>query len=189
MKTGFKVCDAMTEKPVSLPSTATLEECAKSMAKCHVGGLPIMEGTRLVGILTEQDIVRNVVAKGLDPKKVKIRDVMEKKIITISPDQDIYDALVQMRDMNIRHLPVTDEGKMIGLLTLKDILKIQPQLFELLVDRFEIREADRKPVFAYREKEGICELCGEYESEVKLLDGSVVCGECWKEAARNRKDV
>jgi signal-transduction protein with cAMP-binding, CBS, and nucleotidyltransferase domain len=52
-----------------------------------------------------------------------------------------------MSDLNIRHLPVVEDDRMVGLLTLKDILKIQPQLFEILVDKFEIREQDRKLVF------------------------------------------
>jgi len=187
MKTGFKVCDAMTERPFSIPQTATVEHCAKQMDANHIGGILVKDNGKLLGILTEQDIVRRVIAKGLQPNKTPVAEVMEKQMVTIAPDQDVYDALILMRDLNIRHLPVMDKGHMLGLLTLKDVLKIQPQLFELLVDRFEIREADRKPVFQYRKSEGICELCGEYDEEVKEVDGSVVCRKCRKEAKGSKK--
>ena len=70
-----------------------------------------------------------------------------KTLFTIEGESDIYDALVIMRDENIRHLPVVNKGEMVGLLTLKDILKIQPALFELIVEKFELREEENKPVF------------------------------------------
>lgn len=146
MKTGYKVCDAMTLKPIMVKPNTSIVECAKMMAEHHVGSLLIGEGKNLLGIITEQDIVRKVVGKGLDVKKSSVVDFMEKRLITVSPDLDIFDALKIMTDYNIRHLPVKDDGHMIGFLTLKDILKIQPELFELLVDKIELRESERKPI-------------------------------------------
>ena len=143
MKTGYKVYDCMTTKPISVSPDVSLEECAKIMAKDHVGALVIKENNESKGVITEQDIVRKVIAKGINPATKKVSDFMAKKLITINPNSDIYEALIKMKDSNIRHLPVVAEGKMIGLLTLKDILKIEPSLFDLLVEKFEIREARR----------------------------------------------
>jgi len=181
MKTGYKVCDAMTKKPIVLSPEEDLEKCAKEMLKNHVGAIIVKEDDKAVGIITEQDIVRKVVAKGINPLGVKLREVMEKNLITISPEKDIYDALIIMRDKNIRHLPVVDNNTMIGLLTLKDILKIQPQLFDLLVEKFELREEERKPIYSMREKEGICQLCGNYSEELSEVDNILVCKKCKKE--------
>lgn len=69
---------------------------------------------------------------------------MEKDFPTIGPEKDIYDAIVLMRDKNVRHLPVMSKSTMVGFLTGKDVLKFQPQLFEVLADRIELREIERK---------------------------------------------
>ncbi|MBI2124682.1 CBS domain-containing protein, partial [Candidatus Pacearchaeota archaeon] len=157
MKTGYKVYDCMTTKPVSVSSDTSLEQCARMMAKNHVGALVIKDDHKSAGLITEQDIVRKAIAKGINPLTKNVRDFMEKKLKTISPNDDIYDALIVMRDSNIRHLPVVDNGKMVGLLTLKDVLKIEPSLFDLLVEKFELREEKRKPIDRIIEREAICQ--------------------------------
>ena len=181
MKTGYKVYDCMTTKPVSVSSDSSLAQCAKVMSGNHVGALVIRENNKSKGLITEQDIVRKVIAKGVNPLNKKVKDYMEKKLITIGSNDDIYDALIKMRDYNIRHLPVMDKGEMIGLLTLKDILKIEPQLFELLVEKFELREQSRKPINRFIPNEGICQACGAYVEEVKNVKGSMLCERCAKE--------
>lgn len=148
MKTGYKVIDAMTTKPVSIDQATSLLDCARTMDENHVGAVVVKDDNTSLGIITEQDIVRKVVAKGINPLVEKAKDYMEKNLVTISPDKDIYDALISMRDNNIRHLPVVEDNKMVGLLTIKDILKIEPQLFELIVEKFELKEEARKPINA-----------------------------------------
>ena len=83
-----------------------------------------------------------------------------------------------MKEKNIRHLPVVSDGKMVGLLTLKDILKIEPQLFDLLVDKFEVREEERKPINNLPEKEGVCQECGKYAEELLDKEGTLICPNC-----------
>ena len=183
MKTGYRVYDCMTTKPVSVASDTSLEICAKIMSKNHVGALVVKDNHSSKGLITEQDIVRKVLAKGINPLTKKVSDFMEKKLITISPNSDIYDALIKMRNQNIRHLPVVDKGKMVGLLTLKDILKIEPSLFDLLVDKFEIREKNRKPINRIIENEGICQGCGAYAEEVTKVKGALLCEKCAAEQA------
>ena len=183
MKTGYKVYDCMTTKPISLSSDVSLEECAKVMAKNHVGALVIKDNHQSKGLITEQDIVRNVIAKGINPLTKNVKDFMETKLVTISPNDDIYDALIKMRDLNIRHLPVVEDGKMVGLLTLKDILKIEPQLFELLVEKFELKEETRKPINRIISNEAICQGCGAYSEDVKKVKGSLLCERCAAEQA------
>ncbi|MBS3100981.1 CBS domain-containing protein [Candidatus Woesearchaeota archaeon] len=183
MKTGYKVYDCMTTKPISVPSDVSLEECAKVMAKNHVGALVIKDNHQSKGLITEQDIVRKVIAKGINPLTKKVSDFMETEIMTISPNDDIYDALIKMRDSNIRHLPAVENGKMVGLLTLKDILKIEPQLFELLVEKFELREETRKPISRIIEREAICQGCGAYAEDIRKVKGSLLCERCASEQA------
>ena len=145
MLTGVKVGDAMTEKPVTVPSTLRIDKCAQLMAENHVGSLLVGEDGKVVGMFTERDIVRKIVAKGVQPWSVHAKDVMETKLVTIRPDEDVFEALRTMADYNIRHLVVKNaDGKFVGFITGKDILKIQPQLFEILSEKIELREMERK---------------------------------------------
>ena len=144
MKTGLLVCDAMTQKPVSVEHNATIVQCSEIMAENHVSTLIVKKSNRLVGLLSEKDIVRKIIAEGLDPGKITASEIMEKDFPTIGPEKDIYDAIILMRDKNVRHLPVMSKSTMVGFLTGKDVLKFQPQLFEVLADRIELREIERK---------------------------------------------
>jgi CBS domain-containing protein len=180
MKTGYTVGDVMTLHPIVLSREEDLVSCALEMSKKHVGAILVGEGERLDGILTEQDIVRKVIGGRKNPLGLKIGDVMESNVMTTSPDKDIFEALLTMRDLNIRHLPVIEKEKMVGVLTLKDILKIQPQLFELLVEKFELREDERKPIPDARE--GICNNCGNYDEDVINVGGVLLCTVCRKSA-------
>lgn len=182
MKSGYNVADAMTVNPISISPLTTLIDCAKVMAENHVGAVVVKDNGKIMGILTEQDIVRKAVAKGRNMDE-QVKHFMEPQLITIAPGADIYDALIKMRDSNIRHLPVIEKGNMHGLLTIKDILKIEPQLFELIVEKFELKEESRKPINRVIYSEGICQQCGEYSVQVNEKDGTMVCDACAKELA------
>ena len=187
MKSGYKVVDAMTINPIFVNADTTLLGCAKIMSEKHVGAVVVKDWNSL-GILTEQDIVRKAVANGVDVKE-KVRDFIETELITISPDSDIYDALIKMRDNNIRHLPVVENNEMVGLLTIKDILKIEPELFDLIVEKFELKEENRKPVNRIIPTEGICQECGEYSEKVKEIDGTILCENCTKEQTFAKEQI
>jgi signal-transduction protein with cAMP-binding, CBS, and nucleotidyltransferase domain len=176
MKTGFKVCDAMTRKPIVVSPNKSIEECCRAMTVENVGSLLIKDGEILTGIITDQDIVRKIIANGIDPKKAKVKEHMSVKLSTIHPDEDIFDALKLMSEANVKQLPVLDDKRMVGLLTQKDVLKIEPELFDLLVDKLQIREEENKPVG----NDGVCEECGNYSQKLLARKGALVCLECGK---------
>lgn len=142
--------DAMTKNPVTMLPSATVKECAAKMHEFNIGSLIIQEGSSIQGIITEQDIVHRVVRHDKSAADVKAHEVMTRSITSISPDADIYEAMVKMRDVGVRHLPVTTEDELVGFLTLKDILKIEPDLFDMIVEHYELREEDQKPIFGTR---------------------------------------
>jgi len=182
VETGYKVADCMTIQPITISKDMLLVDCAKLMRDKHVGSLIVVEKGKLVGLVTEQDMVRKAMAELFDRDGSKAEDIMITELVTITPDKDIYDALKMMRDYNIRHLPVMDRGQMVGFLTIKDILKIQPQLFDLMVEKFELREEARKLNLGSDEEEGVCDGCGNYSADLELTDGSKLCTAC-----RNRE--
>lgn len=169
----------MTMNPVMANFDDTVTDCAKTMKKCGVGSLLIKDGGKVVGIITEKDFVYKVLAKGLNPDDTLAADVMEKHLSTINPDRDMYDAIVEMKNNDIRRLPVEKDGKIVGLLTLNDILKIEPQLFELFADRLALREESTKPVKDFSMyDEGVCESCGEWSYRLKDYEGTRLCENC-----------
>ncbi len=178
MKTGLKVIDAMTKEPITVTPNKTAFECAALMKKEHVGSVIVENKGKIAGILSEQDLVYNLVADNKNPKKTLVKDIMTKEVITISPNKDITDAMLKMSELNVRRLPVVEEGKIVGMLTLKDVLKIEPQLFELIVDKIELREQRLKPINRVGDREGICELCNNYTPFLFNQDDSMVCKDC-----------
>ena len=144
MQTGYRVMDIMTNKPVTASRDMPLKDAAALLANEDVNSLLIVENNQPVGIVTDEDIVRKCVALGLDSKKLKVKDIASMDLTTISPDKDVYEALTLMREHNIRQLPVVESKKLIGFLTVKDILKIQPDLIDLWMENHEIREESRK---------------------------------------------
>jgi len=146
METGVKVIDAMTKVPVTTVSTSSIVECAQIMQEHKVGSLLIVDNQKLKGIITEGDIVRRVVANGESAQALEAQDIMSTKIVSLSPDMDIFKAINTMNQFEIRHAPVMFRDDMIGFITLKDILKIQPDLFDFLVENMSVREAAEKGI-------------------------------------------
>jgi CBS domain-containing protein len=178
METGYKIGDCMTIQPVTVSKDISLSDCAKMMRDKRVGSLLVIDKGKLVGLITEQDLVRKAMAEALDTNKTLVKDVMipSADLVTIGPEKDIYDALKTMRDYSIRHLPVMQRGQLVGFLTQKDILKIQPQLFDLVVEKIALREESRKPLNT--EENGVCDSCGNYSADLEEVDGAVLCAEC-----------
>ncbi len=119
---GKRVKDAMTSNPCTIDADQTVEYAARMMKQENVGLAPIVEGDRLVGTLTDRDIVVRVVVEGRDPKTVKVRDVASKDIVTIDPQQDLDEALRLMASHQVRRLPVVEEdGRVVGVLAQADV--------------------------------------------------------------------
>ena len=131
--------DAMTKQPVFVTPQSKVIECTRLMLDRHVGSLLVKEGEKLIGFLTERDLVR-IISLGIDPKTTEVKRIMTTRIVTISPEKDIYDAILLMNKENLRRLPVILNDRIIGLITLRDILTLQPTLFELILDKVSIRE-------------------------------------------------
>ena len=145
MKTGVKIGDAMTKNPVYVTPDTTIEECARIMHDKNVGSLLVSNNGNLLGILSERDMVKKALAKNFTKlTDLKAKDIMTKKVVTITSEEDIYDAMLVMKDEVIRRLPVVSGKKIVGLLTYSDVLKIQPDLYTLFIEKFQIRESERK---------------------------------------------
>lgn len=174
----------MTRNLITLKPDTSLLDCAKKMKQKRVGSIILEENGILKGIITEKDIIWALIKKSKkDLSEIKASSISPKKIITIKPGADIYTALAKMKRHKYRRLPVVIKKKVIGYLTLKDILKVEPALFDIARQAFQIKEESAK----FKRKEapekfeiGICEECGNTDILYRV-DGELICESC-KEA-------
>jgi CBS domain-containing protein len=121
----MKVRELMTGDPSSVESNATLGQVATLMKQEDCGSIPVVEGARLVGIVTDRDIVIRAVAAGKDPKTLRVSEVMSANPVTVGPDDDIKQAEKVMADRQIRRLPVVDKGALVGILVTAQIARAE----------------------------------------------------------------
>ena len=164
--------DVMSKKPVVVGPESRIDHCVKLMLKEKVGSLIVQENDALKGIVTEKDLVENVILKQLDIKKTPINKIMSTVLVTINPEADILDAVKLMTKYDIRRLPVVDKtNKLFGLLTINDILRVQPQLFELILDKSRLFSSRK----AYIDSE--CNECKNF-AMVRPVNGRFLCQDC-----------
>ena len=116
------ITDVMSANPCAIDASKPVAYAAKMMKQEDVGLAPIVEGDRLVGALTDRDIVTRVVAEGRDPQSVPVREVASTDLVTIDPQQDLDEALRLMAKHQVRRLPVVEEdGSLAGVVAQADI--------------------------------------------------------------------
>lgn len=115
------VKEIMTKDVATIDSGKTALEAARLMTEKGVGRLPVLEKGKLVGIITERDLVVKIIAKKLDPSKVKVKDFMTKDVISCSPDSSLVEVAEVMERNKIRGLPVLEKGKLVGIVTTYDL--------------------------------------------------------------------
>jgi len=119
----MKVRDLMTADPATLAPDATLGEAATLMKQEDCGSIPIVDNGRLVGIVTDRDIVIRAIAAGKDPRSTRVSEVMSADPVTIGSDDDAREAETLMADRQIRRLPVCDDGKLAGILVIGQLAR------------------------------------------------------------------
>jgi CBS domain-containing protein len=116
--------DIMTPNPRSVESSASVVEAARIMRDEDVGIVPIVEGDRLVGTVTDRDIAIRVVVEGRNPETTTAGEIASRELVTIDPQQDLDEALRLMAKNQVRRLPVVEEdGKLVGVVAQADIAK------------------------------------------------------------------
>ena len=104
------------------PSTSVFE-AVKRMAEKNIGALLVLEDQKIAGIITERDYARKIVLMGRSSKETPVRDIMSSPVMYVRPDQTNEECMALMTDNRVRHLPVVDQGKLIGLISIGDLVK------------------------------------------------------------------
>ena len=121
---GQKVRDVMTSNPQTIAPHSPVTEAARIMKQADTGIVPVVEGDRLVGTITDRDIAIRVVAESRDPQGTKVDEIASREIVTVDPDQDLDEALKLMARHQVRRLPVVEEdGRPVGMLSQADVAR------------------------------------------------------------------
>ncbi|MFB0514119.1 MAG: cyclic nucleotide-binding/CBS domain-containing protein [Candidatus Bathyarchaeia archaeon] len=129
---SLKVEDVMIKDVVTVDADTTVKKAVETMNKHEIGCLIVMKGNKLVGILTERDILKRVLAESRNPEKTKVSEIMTTPVITASPTTDLEEAAKLMFKKNVKKLPVVTKGKLVGLVTLTDLARFHPKIIRLL---------------------------------------------------------
>lgn len=156
----------MTRVPVTTTPDLPLNEAAAVMRDRGVGSLVVLDGRNATGILTERDIVTKVAAEDRKPSSLTVRDVMTSPVIAIHPHEDVEEAARKMSARRIRRLPVVEDGRLVGIVTENDILRIMPSLVEVTRERARAGLAEEVA-------EGHCDVCGVLSADL-VRDGKIL---------------
>jgi CBS domain-containing protein len=119
-----KISELMSPNPCAIDANKPVAYAARMMKDEDVGLAPIVEGDRLVGTLTDRDIVTRVVAEGKDPQSVTVREVASTNLVTVDPKQDLEEAVRLMASNQVRRLPVVEEdGRLVGVVAQADVAR------------------------------------------------------------------
>lgn len=175
------VSDIMTRDPITVKPSTNLLECTKKMVRNKIGNLLLADKKKLVGILAEKDILWAIVKKSKkDLSKINAIDISPRKIATIKPSNNVMEAISKMKKFKFKTLPVLHEKELVGIITVKDILNFNPELYPELEEFAKIREQSNKLKRVKKAEEvheGICEECGNTDL-LHRFNGMLVCENC-----------
>lgn len=176
MKAEVVIREAMRVNPLICEPDVTIREVAQMMRKHRVGSSIVVSSDKPIGIITESDILKKVVAEGKDVNKVLVKDVMTSPLVSIDPYATLEDAMRVMNKHNIRRLPVMEKGKLVGIITEKDIFRISPALLEIRREwsMIESSKEEEKDFFL----SGKCEGCGKFSTDLVEVNGVFLCESC-----------
>jgi CBS domain-containing protein len=174
-ETQVPLREVMKTNPIMIDIGATAAEAAKTMCQEEVGSVIILDHTRPIGIVTEEDLACKVVAKDLRPSKVHVHDIMSTPLITVSAEKTVGDAARMMVKHKVRRLPIIDDHKaVIGIVTVRDLLTVSNELNELLTDLVEINREELV-------EQGMCNRCSQLSDDLKRVDNVMLCPRCREE--------
>ena len=121
----------------SIAPTATVLEALQSMAEKHIGALLVMEGNTIVGILTERDYARKIALLGRSSLTTRVSEVMTKAVMYVDPGQTSEECMALMTQNRLRHLPVVENGELLGLISIGDLVKDIISQQQFIIEQLE----------------------------------------------------
>ncbi|MDN5294773.1 MAG: hypothetical protein PWP01_283 [Methanosarcinales archaeon] len=178
MNPDLRVKDIMTREVVVADVGTRLPEVGRLLIEHDIGSVVVVEDDKPVGIVTDRDLARKVVANNKKPDELTLREVMTAPLITIHPDATVLEAIDNMLKEKVRKLPVVEDGRLVGIITERDVLSVSAEINEimrLLVEGRGCPEPERSDEGFVQ---GICEACGQFSENLQLVNGRLLCESC-----------
>ncbi len=120
---GKSIREVMTSSPKTVDAGSSAAEAAQLMKQANAGMIPVVDGGRLLGTVTDRDIAIRVVAEGRDPQSTRVEEIASTGPVTVTPDQDLDEALRLMARHQVRRLPVVEEDRLVGVVAQADVAR------------------------------------------------------------------
>lgn len=137
MKTAREVLRHKGGTVHTIGSGATVFEALARMAELEIGALVVVDGGRPVGLLSERDYARSVVLKGRTSRDTPVREIMTRRVIAVRPEQPLEECMALMTEKRVRHLPVVEDGKLVGLISIGDLIKAMVSEQQFIIEQLE----------------------------------------------------
>jgi len=131
-KVSLKVEDVMVREVVTISENASVKEAAGIMNQFEIGSIIAVRKGKAIGIVTERDLLKRVIAEGMDAKKTRVKDIMSSPLVVIAPGAELEEALRLMFEKKIKKLVVVDQKRLVGLVSLTDMSSCEPAIIKLL---------------------------------------------------------
>ena len=128
----LKVRDVMVREVITVDENSAVKEAVDIMNEFQIGSLIVLERGKAMGIVTERDFLRRVIAGAKDVMNTKVKEIMTTPLVVVEPSMDLEDAVKLMFHSKIKKLAVVDANKLVGIVTLTDIARFQPQMIKML---------------------------------------------------------
>ncbi|MBN1431738.1 MAG: CBS domain-containing protein [Methanomicrobiaceae archaeon] len=174
---GVPIKEAMRYNPITIGIEATVAKAAEKMCRNEVGSCIVLQNNLPKGIVTEVDINCKFVAMDKKPSEVRVSEIMSTPLITIDVDKTVGDATHMMVNNKVRRLPVVEGDRVVGLVTVRDILSISNEMNEIMSELIKVNNNYEKSVDD-DSSTGMCDSCGSMSDDLELYDGRMLCSRC-----------
>lgn len=137
MTTIGQLLDQKGSQVWSIPPDSTVYDALRLMAERDIGALLVIKGERLVGILSERDYARKVILQGKSSMKTAVREIMTERVIVISPQHTLEEAMALMTEKHLRHLPVVVDENVVGVVSIGDLVKAKIADQRFIIEQLE----------------------------------------------------
>lgn len=186
MRTRVLVGQVMNSPVITASPNETAKDLALKMIEYKVGSIVITESDEPVGIVTDGDMALKIIAKDLKPSKVLARDIMSSPLHTIDSEKDIREAARAMRNQGIKRLGVTHNSKLVGIITMSDIVSVTPEVMDVISEKARIMAGEPRKKRGYLA--GYCDSCNQWSDYLLEVDGRFLCENC-REGERSSEDL
>jgi CBS domain-containing protein len=170
------VKDVMSKPVLSIDLNKSAKNAGEILRRVRIGSLIVTKNGKPIGIVTDTDLIKKVVAKNFLPAKIKVKNIMSQPLVVISKENNILEATRKMKRSNIKRLAVVDNKKLVGIISLSDVARNSPEVIDLL--EFKLQTKDMPTMIREKETSGICENCGNYSAILENINDQWICENC-----------